>query len=285
MAMGSNGSTTGPAHASPRLRIVERALDVLDALAEQPQSTGVIRLGEQLGLPGSSLHRLLGVLVEHGLATQDADTRRYRLGPRVMQLSQAYRRQNTLEAVAQPHLQDLRDGAQETVFLTQLVRHEAVCIATAESPRPLQFFMRPGQTMPYHAAASARVILAYRPAGEAERLLRGEPLDRYTSATRASIEELLADLPSIRAQGWAVCDEEMEVGVAALSAPIHDGEAEVTASVTIVAPAERLAPARRPAMLKLLLACASAISADLGYGAVIEDNPARQDNRRTHLQP
>ncbi len=247
------------------MRAIERTLRLLELLSEQPESMGVVQLGEQLHLPPSTLHRLLSVLVAHGYVVQDPGSRRYRLGSSVLRIAQSYLRQNTVLAAAQPLLARLRSATQETIFLTALVGDDAVCVATAESPRPLQFYMRVGQRMPYHAAASARAILAFRGAGEARRLLRGEALDRFTNATPRSVEDVLEELSLVRRQGYAVCEEEMEVGVTAVSAPVRDAAGEVVASVTVVAPSERLDGARLQAALAPLLVTSAQISHTLGY--------------------
>ncbi len=250
------------------MRVLERLLRVLEVLGEQQESVGVTQLSEQLGLPASTLHRLLGVLLQHGLVVQDVGSRRYRIGPGVLRLAKSYFLQNTLVSVAQPHLAALRTRVEETVFLTSLVGEDAICVATAESPRPLQFFMRVGQRMPYHAAASARSILAFQPRAEAERLVRREARERFTEATAVSVDDILRELQQVRRHGYAVCAEEMEVGVTALSAPVRDASNAVIASVTIVAPSVRFSAAsRRAEALQMLLDASASISEALGHEA------------------
>lgn len=261
------------------MRAIERAFRLLDVLSEQEGSVGIIELSERVGLPPSTLHRLLGVLIDLGFAVQEPASRRYRLGPGVLRLAKGYLQQNTLIAAAQPYLMELRSRVQETVFLTALVGDDAICVATAESPRPLRFFMRVGQRMPYHAAASARAILAYRPLPERERLLRRDLPNRFTDVTPTSVEEVMRELDRIRAQGFAVCAEEMEVGVTALAAPVRDAAGEVIASVTIVAPTMRFSSAtRREEGLAELRASAAAISSALGY------QPAGHARQRAEAQ-
>ncbi len=247
------------------MHVVERTLQVLDALSGQSDSVSGVQLGQQLGLPASTLHRLLAVLVKHGFAVQEADSRRYRLGPAVLSLSQAYLRRNPLTSVALPHLAQLRSRVQETVFLTALVGDDAMCIATAESPRPLQFFMHPGRRMPYHAAAAARAILAYRSDEEALRLLCGEVLERFTPSTPTTVEQVLSELQAVRQEGVAVCAEEMEIGVTAISAPVRDAAGVSIASVTVVAPSGRLWGAERRGAAEAVQDTAQAISEALGY--------------------
>lgn len=249
------------------MRVVDRALRLLDVLAERGDSVGVTQLSEQLGVPASTLHRLLGVLVRHGLVVQETASRRYGLGPGVLRLAQSYLQGNLLVSAAQPFLASLRSRLQETVFLTALVGDDAICVASAESPRPLQFYMRIGQRMPYHAAASARAILAYRSPEEITRALGQEALERFTRATHTTAGEVRAELARVRAQGYAVCAEEMEVGITAVSAPVRDRSGTAIASVTVVAPSERLAGAQQSLAAAAVRATADAISEALGYAS------------------
>ena len=250
---------------SVTVKVVDRTLQLLEALSADGSGAGVTRLAEELGDAPSTVHRLLAVLGRHRLVVQDPDSKRYRLGPGVLPLAESYLRHNTLIPVAQPHLADLRSRTLESVFLTEYVNGDAICVATAESPRQLRFFMHVGQRMPYHAAASARAILAFRPREEAEDHLRKEALERFTSMTPTTISEAMAELDKVRRDGFAACDQEMEDDVTALSVPIRNAIGATVASLSIVAPEQRLAGDRRDAAVRLLRDEAEAISAALGY--------------------
>jgi len=244
---------------------VDRNLRVLEALAASPSPAGVIELSEALGEPAPSLHRTLQTLISHGLVVQQLQTKRYQLGPAILRLADAYREQNRLVVVAQPVLDALRSELHESVFVCELVDERAVVVAVAESPRPLRAFMRLGRQMPFHAAASARAILAFQDPSHIQRLLQLDGVDRYTGRTRTNTDELLGELDSARRRGYAVCDQEMEVGVKAIARPIRDDTGGVVASVAVVAPSERLAtPGREPALRALAMAAAD-ISSRLGY--------------------
>ncbi len=250
------------------MQAIQRTFQLLQLLGEQGKSVGVLHLSEQLHLPASTLHRLLSTLVEHGFVVQEADSRHYRLGPAVLRLAQQYLRENPLVSVAQHHLDSLCLTTGETTFLTVLLGDDAVCMATAESPRHLRFFMRVGQRMPYHAAASARAILAYQPESEVERLLRREGLEPFTQSTHRTVDDVMQELRSIRGRGFAICDEELERGVTAIAAPVRDASADVVASVAVVGPSERLQEERRTEILGPVLETTTRISESLGYKAL-----------------
>ena len=247
------------------MRVVDRTLQLLEALGEDASGVGVTKLAEQLRDAPSTVHRLLAVLVQHRLVIQDPDSKRYRLGPGVLRLGEAYLRQNSLISVAQPHLAAVRSRTSESVFLTEFVNGEAICVATAESPRQLRFFIRIGQRMPYHAAASAKAILAFRPPEEAEVLLRGEALQRFTQTTPTGMDEILAELDQVRQDGYAACDEDMEIDVVALAVPIRDATGETVGSLALVAPKHRLSGVARDAAVTALREEAGEISSALGH--------------------
>jgi DNA-binding IclR family transcriptional regulator len=245
------------------MRLVRRTLEALEVLGAHAEGLGVTRLGELLGEPPSSVHRLLAVLVATGYVTRDE--RRYRLGFKVLRLGQAYQRRNELVAVGKPHIGDLSARTLESVFLSELIGDDTICVASAESPRPLSFYMRLGERTPYHAASSARAILAFQPDAVQIRLMQQEQLERFTTRTPITVAEALAEVQRTAVRGYAICDQEMEYGITALSAPIRDAEGLVSASVTLVAPQDRLVGAHRETVAAMLLTTAAAISTDLGH--------------------
>jgi DNA-binding IclR family transcriptional regulator len=249
------------------MKLVARTMETLEVLAEQTDGIGVVRLAELLGEPASSVHRLLVTLTARGYVIRDRDTRKYRLGSAVLKLAQAYQVRDMLVVIARPHLSALSAKTFESVFLAELVGDDVICVASSESPRPLSFYMRLGQRTPYHAASSARAILAYRTPEEQLRLMQAEHLERFTPLTPTTVTSALAELDRTRERGFAVCDQEMEEGVGALSVPVRNAQGEVHASVTLVAPQDRLTGPTRGELVSLLSSCASAVSAELGYRA------------------
>ena len=164
------------------MRLVSRTIDVLRLLAQTPDGVGVTKLAEQLGESPSTVHRLLAALLEHDYVAQ-TDDRRYRLGVGVLGLAHAFQRQDRLVSMARPHLSKLATQTRESVFLAERIGDDVVCVASAESPRLVSFFLRLGQRTPYHAAASARAILAFQEPAEQRRLLEAEGFVPFTDKT------------------------------------------------------------------------------------------------------
>lgn len=245
---------------------LERSLDILRLLSRNPEGVSVKALSDELGTPPSSTHRVLQVLVDERFAVQDATTRRYRLGPEVLQLNRSYLEKQVFATVAHPHLLQLAADTGETSFATSLVGTVPICVAIAECDRPLRLFIGVGQRMPYHAAASARAILAHMEPGLAEQLLRAEePFERFTERTPGSVEEVMAVLDTVRRQGYAVCEDEFDRHVAAVSAPVRDFHGRVFGSVTIVAMEDRLRGGNRERVVGSVRETADRISQSMGH--------------------
>lgn len=216
------------------VQLVRRALAVLTRLGEEPELT-MQQLSTDLDVPMPSMHRLLSTLADEEYVVR-SERRAYALGPAALALARGTRR---LEDVARPEMRELADVVGgETVFLTTLVGRRAVCTAIVEGSRALRLTVTVGQSMPLHAAASARTILAHQPYEVVADLL-STPLTRYTERTPATAAEVFDHLDRVRRVGYDICRDELDPGVLAVSAPITLPTGQVGASVTVAAPAER----------------------------------------------
>ena len=245
---------------------IERVLRILEVLSRETNGASVTDLAQAVGAPVSTVHRLLTILVEQGFVMQDRRSRRYHVGAGFVRLAQAFLQRRSLATEARQYLERLTDECGETSFVTSMVDSVPVCVAIAECHRPLRLFIEVGQRMPFHAAASARAILAFRDEVTVKRLLEGEPFESYTGATPRTHDEVVRLLPEIVRLGYAVCEEELDENVTAVSAPIRDEHGRVDASVTVVAPAERMRGERRSEVVAAVKATALDISLSQGYG-------------------
>ncbi|MQA02476.1 MAG: helix-turn-helix domain-containing protein [Streptosporangiales bacterium] len=247
---------------------VVRALAVLRSLAPNPNGLTLAELAERLEVPAGSMHRVLAVLEREQFVSRSPSNRRYFLGPAARQLADENARGHALLVSPHPALATAARASGETVFLTELVGDRAVCVSLVESVHPLRMFVRIGQDMPLHAAASARTLLAHLSEEDARRLLGPGPFRAYTDDTMTDADAVVEHLTVVRARGYDVCDDELDRGVWAVSMPVRASTGRVAASVSLAAPAYRVAePADRERMRALLAEAADAMSADLGWVA------------------
>lgn len=221
------------------MQVVVRALNVLKAVVTARTPPSLADLSESLEMPPPTVHRFLAVLTEQGYVDRDGQTRRYLPGPEVLELLSLHRPPRLAE-VAQAALDRLHERFGETVFVGALAVDRAVCVALAESGRPLRLNVSIGDHLPWHAAASARAILAHLSEPLVTELLRSHRLDRFTENTPQDLEAIYQHLDHVRVHGYDVCDDELDSGVWAAAAPIVDANGSVHGSLTLGAPAERL---------------------------------------------
>ncbi|MFE2644600.1 IclR family transcriptional regulator [Streptomyces nigra] len=255
------------------MQVVVRALHVLRALASKSKGATLQELHEELGIPVGSLHRLLATLAAEDFVTRSVVNRRYFLGPFARQLAEANQHQSALLVTPHNSVVSAAEASGETVFLTELIGDRAVCVALVEGRHPLRLFVRIGQEMPLHAAASGRSILAYRSEPDVRSLLGIRPLTAFTEETPKSVDDVLAHLALVRARGYDVCADELDRGVWAVSSPVFASTGSVVASVTLAAAGGRMHDAQtRAAALRTILDTGRNLSAELGFSGEWPDS-------------
>jgi IclR family acetate operon transcriptional repressor len=252
---------------------VNRALSVLTYLADSPAGAAMKTVHVDLQIPFTTLHRLLGTLEAGGWVVRSPTTRRYRLGPAAARLGRANDTGSTIVAPPAP-LRDVAASTGETVFLTRLFDTRVICVSLVEAVHPLRLFVRAGQEMPLHAAASARSILAFQEAEFVEHLLTATPRDAFTPATLREVNRVIDHLVDVRRAGFDVCDSELDNDVWAVAAPVFRADGRVEAALTMAAAAARVdSPEARAAAAAAVLKGAHELSRRDGYRGVLRDVP------------
>lgn len=257
--------STQQGSAEKPMLVVVRALSVLTCLSGYPQGLTLQQLHDKLDIPLASTHRVLGTLEAEQFVTRSAGTKRYTLGSAARHLSESNSYNSFL---VQPPVPVLELGKQtgETVFLTQMVESRIVCVSLVESVHRLRLFVRIGQEMPLHAAASARAILAYRDPALVEALLSAYPHEVFTSGTPKDVNSVIDHLAQVREAGYDICDSELDDNVWAVAAPVFDATGRVEYGVTLAAASARMvSEASRSEATKLIVETAHRLSLSLGY--------------------
>jgi len=243
---------------------VSRTLRVIETIAERPQGVTMQTLHRDLDIPLATLHRLLGTLEQADWLERSPTSKRFFLGRAARELDTA-RRPSREQAEPPAALTRAADQTGETVFITRLTDDGVVCVSIVEAVHPLRLFVHLGEEVPLHAAASARAILAYQPVEEVERLLAASPRAAFTNRTMREVNRILDHLNVIRRRGFDICDNELDDGVWAISAPIVGIDGRVDAAVTLAAAKHRvLDPTAREHAQGVLLEAAASLSVSGG---------------------
>lgn len=248
----------------PTVQSVDRTLDVLEALSARRVPTGISDLAHQVGLHVSTVHRLLATLVDRGYVRQDPETSRYHLGARVFVLASAADIQLDVRLVARPFLERLMRASAETANLVTATSEEAVYIDQVECAHLVKMFTQPGMRAPLYCTGSGKVMLAFRRTEAIEHILTG-PMRRFTPRTIGSRAALETELETIRREGYAIDNEEMEEGVRCIAVPVFDRRGEVTAALSVSGPTTRMTTQRVTALAPVAKGIALELSQALGY--------------------
>lgn len=264
---------------SGAVQSVERALDVLEALAQSDGALGLTGLIEATKLPLATVHRLLTTLARRGYIRQDPDSRKYLLGPSVLKLREPYTR--LFGAWAQPHLAELAEVSQESANLAVLDGNYVVYIAQVAAPRRLRMFTQVGNRVLPHSSAVGKVLLAFSPREEAEWILSRNGLPRRTAATITDRGRFLGELDAVARQGFAVDAGEEEEAVRCLAVPVFV-VGQPVAAMSVSGPAARLETLQQDRLLAEMTRIAAALSASLRAGHTDDEALLRLSHGREH---
>lgn len=242
---------------------LERGLAVIRAFdKEHPQLT-LSEVAAVTGVTRAAARRFLLTLVRLGYVR--AEGRYFSLSPRVLELGYAYLSSLSLPEVAQPHLEALVAEVNESSSVSVLDGADVVYVARVPTSRIMTVAISVGTRFPAYATSMGRVLLANLPDDDLEAHLDKVHLDRLTNRTVTSPAALRAELARVRAQGWALVDQELEEGLRAVAAPIRDRAGRVVAALNVSAHASRTSlESMRRLFVPPLVAAAARISADLG---------------------
>jgi IclR family KDG regulon transcriptional repressor len=212
---------------------LDRALKMLEILGDSENSLGVTELGQKLEVDKSTAYRLLATLAARGYVEQISDTKKYKLGLKIVELSSKVLDKLELRLIAKPFMKELMQQTKETVHLATLDLGNVVCIDQEETPSMIKVNMAVGREAPGHCTAIGKVLWAYLQEEDLHHILKKKVLTHYTPRTITSIPELKMHLRKIKEQGYAFDDEEFSIGVRCIAVPVWNHKNKVVASLGI----------------------------------------------------
>ncbi|MEU2225619.1 IclR family transcriptional regulator [Streptomyces sp. NPDC018347] len=256
----SSASTTDSAKPSAAggVQSLERAFDLLERMADAGGEVGLSELSAASGLPLPTIHRLMRTLVACGYVRQQAN-RRYALGPRLIRLGESASR--LLGTWARPYLARLVEETGETANMALLDGDEIVYVAQVPSKHSMRMFTEVGRRVLPHSTGVGKALLAGVPDAEVRALLSRTGMPAATEKTITTPEGFLAALAEVRQAGYAVDDNEQEIGVRCLAVSVPDSP--TAAAISISGPAGRVTETATERIVPVLQQVARELSAAL----------------------
>jgi IclR family transcriptional regulator, acetate operon repressor len=246
------------------IQSVARAVGLLQALADSDGELGVTELGRRLGVHKATASRLVATLAEQRLVERNPVTDKYRLGFGLIHLAGSAMAGLDLTREARPVLEDLAERTLETVNLAVLDGDAVLNVDQITSPRTVASRSWVGRRTPWHCTSNGKVLVAWLPEPDRERLLAGK-LERLTERSIVQAPRLRSQLNEVTSRGYAQTVEELEQGLNAVAAPVRRADGQVAAAVSVAGPAFRMRPGELPRIARLAMDAAVAISRRMGH--------------------
>ena len=249
------------------LETLARGIGLLDVICNSPSPLGLSELSKQSDLNLSAIQRISHTLQAIGMIERDRNTKKYRIGPRMIALSLAAMENLELKKVAFPIMEQLSRETNEMVGLGALFGSDIVLIESViKTQQILNINLKPGDFLPLNATASGKVILAFLPESEVVKVLERDNLKKLTANTVTSVSAFKDQMKKVRKCGYATAIDEGAEGFSTIAAPVRNGHGDVTASLIIMVPTVR---AKGDLLIssfrEKLVQNAAQISAALGY--------------------
>ena len=245
-----------------------KALELLNVFSFSDRKLSLNSLASRTGIPKATAFRLLTTLEESGFISKVGPE--YHLGIKCLVLGNIVAADLDLREKAYPHLVSLRDATRETTHVAVLHRWQVVYLDRVPSPQPVGFMQsRPGAILPAHCTALGKTLLAYLPELEVAAWAEAATFEALTPHTHTSARPLLDELARIRERGYAVDEQEHEIGVRCIAAPIRNHRGDVVAAISVAGPEYRM-PETIDGSAMAAQVCASARAISLALGALVE---------------
>ena len=244
---------------------IERALSVLECLAQSKHGFSISEIGRRLRIPKSSAHLIVTSLERRGFLQKNKQTGKYHLGLQLVSLSRSALENLDLREEAQPFLRSLMQESGLTVHMAVLERDEAVIIEKVEAPGLVRLASWIGRRLDVNCTGVGKALLACLPEDELTSLLRTKTFARHNSRTIISKNALRRELTLVKQAGYALDDEEDEPGLRCIGAPVFGDHQKAVAAISVAGTTSQITIDRVPILARMVTRAAGGISSRLGY--------------------
>ena len=267
-AVDANAAVQRPTTASSaryRIHVIDRAAQILDCFGFEHQELSVSEIGAKTNLHRSTAHRILMALEYNDLIQQNPENGKYRLGIKLFRLGHQAVSHLNLREICRPFLTRIMNETKETVHLAVLDEDQVLYLDKVEGPHALRMPSRVGRRIPTYCTSLGKAMLSCLDDQEVKDIFRNQVLRPFTANTVKTASQLLYDLRMIRKRGYSIDNEEIEIGLRCVGAPIKDYTGAMVGAISAAAPSARLSGQKVHTVGRLVVTTAEGISEKLGY--------------------
>ena len=257
--------TTTALPARYRIHVIDRAAQILDCFGFEHQELSVSEIGAKTNLHRSTAHRILMALEYNDLIQQNPENGKYRLGIKLFRLGHQAVSHLNLREICRPFLTRIMNETKETVHLAVLDEDQVLYLDKVEGPHALRMPSRVGRRIPTYCTSLGKAMLSCLDDQEVKDIFRNQVLRPFTANTLKTVSQLLYDLRMIRKRGYSIDNEEIEIGLRCVGAPIKDYTGAMVGAISAAAPSARLSGQKVHTVGRLVVTTAEEISEKLGY--------------------
>lgn len=252
---------------SKRNQSVEKTMKLVEIMASHNEPMKLQDISMEADIPVSTVLRMLNTLLEMGYVNQNEDTLRYSLSLKFAYIGELVKRQVNITQIAHPKLIDLSNAVGECCCLAVEDESEILYLDffSNQANNILTTTQRIGKRAPMYCTGIGKLLLTNYSEEELSVYVKNTQLIPYTSNTLTSLAQISLELEKVKAQGYAIDDEECDQGAKCIAAPIYDYSGKIIAGISVTAPSVRFKEERTAVILPVLLRIAEEISRTLGY--------------------
>lgn len=243
---------------------VERALDIIESVADEQEGKNLTEIAADTGLHKSTAYRIINTLVRRGFLTRE-DNGNYRIGHKLIETVSFYINELELQTEARPYIAEISAFLGLATYLGVLEGENVVYLEKIAGLLALNSFSQTGARVPAYCSSLGKCLLSGLSVDRLERIMKDCSFIKFTSATISGIEELHQELIKVRRQGWAIDDEEYEPGHRGIGAPIYDYRGDIIAAISVRGDKHVLTDERIEEVAEYMVKNAMEISVKLGY--------------------
>ncbi len=244
---------------------VERALTMLELLAKSKSGISISEMSRKLSLPKSSIHLIMTTLERRGYLQKNPQSRKYQFGLKMFSLSRIAVENLEIRDEARPYLISLMKKTGLTVHMGVLEWGEVVIIEKIDTPSMIKVATWVGRRMDVNCTGVGKALLAFMTEEDLDNFIKMTKFTKHNQKSISSMNKLKKELERIREQGYSFDDEEDEIGLRCIGAPIYDSSQKVIAAISVAGTTSQIESSRVQVIAKVVMETGRTISAQLGY--------------------